>query len=142
MKVLIDTNVVIDWLSKRQPFVSVARRIVDLVESGRIDGYVTASSVTDIFYLSKKSHSYDEAIEGVRKVLTVFEIADTTKSILLSAILSSTHDFEDAVQTETARKISAEYIITRNTQDFLLSPIPVLSPDDFWEVLSANTSKE
>ncbi|GHT40943.1 twitching motility protein PilT [Bacteroidia bacterium] len=137
MKVLIDTNVVIDWLAEREPFVDAAKRVVNFVESGNLDGYISASSVTDIFYILNRRFNHDRALNYIRKIVSTFEVADTTTNILLHAIESNTHDFEDAVQSETAHNISAEYIVTRNTKDFLLSPIPALSPDALLEVLQA-----
>ncbi|GHV79415.1 twitching motility protein PilT [Spirochaetia bacterium] len=131
MKALIDTNIIIDWLAVREPFAQTSTEIVRLAENGIIEGVVSASSVTDIFYIQKKFNGYEKALNEIRSVLTIFEIADTTEAILLRALESGNHDFEDAVQSETARKAAAAYIITRNRSDFIASSVLSISPEDF-----------
>jgi predicted nucleic acid-binding protein len=131
MKALIDTNIIIDWLAEREPFAKTSTEIVRLAENGIIEGVVSASSVTDIFYIQKKFKGFEKALNEIRSILTIFEIADTTEAILLRALESGNHDFEDAVQSETARKAVAEYIITRNRSDFTASAVLSISPEDF-----------
>jgi predicted nucleic acid-binding protein len=137
MKALIDTNIIIDWLAVREPFAKTSKEIVRLAEKGIIEGIISASSVTDIFYIQNKDKGYEKALNEIRQILTIFEIADTTEAILLRALESGNHDFEDAVQAETARKAAAEYIITRNTPDFTTSSVVSISPEDFLTLQSA-----
>jgi predicted nucleic acid-binding protein len=131
MKALIDTNIIIDWLAVREPFAKTSTEIVRLAEKSIIEGVISASAVTDIFYIQRKMKGYEKAIHEIRSVLTIFEIADTTEAILLRALESGNRDFEDAVQSETARKAAAEFIITRNSPDFTASPVLSISPEDF-----------
>jgi predicted nucleic acid-binding protein len=131
MKALIDTNIIIDWLAVREPFAKASTEIVRLAENGIIEGVISASAVTDIFYIQRKFNGNVKALNEIRSVLTIVEIADTTEAILLRALESGNHDFEDAVQSETARKAAADYIITRNSPDFTTSTVLSISPEDF-----------
>jgi predicted nucleic acid-binding protein len=137
MKALIDTNIIIDWLAVREPFAKTSTEIVRLAENGIIEGVISASSVTDIFYIQKKFKGAEKALNEIRLILTIFEIADTTEAILLRALESGNRDFEDAVQSETARKAVATYIITRNSPDFAASSVLSISPEDFLTLQNA-----
>ena len=132
MNVLIDTNVVLDLLIKREPFYENAARIRVLSENGHINSYISASAVTDIYYIAKKElNNKDAVITLVENLLKTTSIAAVTETSIHEALVLKWDDFEDAVQYVAGQSISADYIITRNKTDFIGSKIEVLSPDEF-----------
>ena len=132
MNVLIDTNVVLDQLVKREPFYENAERIRVLSEKGYINSYISASAVTDIYYIAKKElSSKDTAVNLLENLLETTHIAAVTESGIHEALGLKWDDFEDAVQYVAGQGVMADYIITRNKNDFDGSKIEVLSPDEF-----------
>jgi predicted nucleic acid-binding protein len=132
MNVLIDTNVILDILLRRDPHYENAARINVLSEKGYIRSYISASAATDIFYVVKKElKDKDRALELFKKLLITTRIASVTEAGIHEALELKWDDFEDAVQYVAGQNISAEYIITRNPKDFAGSEITVLSPGEF-----------
>ena len=132
MKVLFDTNVVIDAMQSRAPWSKDAQKLFLKVAANEITGCITASAVTDIHYLMHK-HFHDEAKtrEVLAKLFELFEILDTTGMDCRSALFSSTTDFKDAVMIETAVRSGVDCIITRNKEDYHHSPVRVCTPAEF-----------
>jgi len=128
LKVLFDTNIVLDLLLDREPFSLDAAKCFSLVESGEIEGWLCASTVTTLHYLIKKSAGAGEAFHGISLMLSLFEIAPVNKSVLESALRLPFKDFEDAVLHEAARYSNVDVIVTRNLADFKNSFIPVQLP--------------
>jgi predicted nucleic acid-binding protein len=132
MNVLIDTNIVLDILLQREPYYKQAARICVLSEKGYIQSFLSASAVTDIFYIARKELNDKAAALGLLKnILKTIHIASVTESSIHEALDLEWNDFEDSVQYVASQSISAEYIITRNPKDFAGSEIKVLSPDEF-----------
>lgn len=132
MKVLIDTCVIIDVLQSREPFCKSAQKLFMLAANRQFDGYITAKSVTDIYYLSHRStHNDKESREILSKLFELFEVADTAGIDCRRAIPSPISDFEDAVMTETAIRINADCIVTRNECDYSKAAVTVFTTDDF-----------
>jgi predicted nucleic acid-binding protein len=131
MKVLIDTNVIIDYLDDRLPFADFAEKLFDLCEQGKLIGSLTASSVTDIYYIMRKIIGREKTLECLKLLFSVFEVADVGKGDLLKAMSSTVTDFEDASMSVCAKRVKAEYIITRNADDYHDSPVAPISPQDF-----------
>ena len=130
----IDTNVVLDVLLARRPFVESASRVFALVEQSRIEASLCATTVTTVDYLLTQSLSRDEGRQALRGLLDLFEIAPVNRSVIEKALQSKIEDFEDAVLEQAGRLTGAEAIITRNTKDFRKSSIKALDPT---ELLSA-----
>jgi predicted nucleic acid-binding protein len=131
MKGLIDTNVIIDYLDDRAPFANQAEEIIDLCERGELDGVLTAGAVTDIYYIMRKIIGREKTLESLKLLFSVFAIADVGKTDLLRAMDISMTDFEDALAAVCAKRVKADYIITRNVKDFANSPVPPITPQDF-----------
>lgn len=132
MKVFVDTNIVIDLLINRKPFSEDAERIFSLCENGKIQCFVSASSITDIYYISKKYlKDKDKTKCVILDLLSIVDIIDVTKHDVLNALLSEFNDFEDALQYYCACKEKLDFIITRNLKDFKSSKIVALKPQDF-----------
>ncbi len=128
MKALFDTNVVLDLLLDREPFSRDAARCFSMVESGEIEGWLCASTVTRLHYLIKRSVGAEKASDGISLILSLFEIAPVNKSVLESALRLPFKDFEDAVLHEAARYSNVDVIVTRNVTDLKSSSIPVQLP--------------
>lgn len=130
MKVLIDTNIILDYLADRAPYADNAERIFSLC-GDELTGILTASAVTDVYYILRKVVGREQAIEHLKLLFAVLDVADVGKTDLLRAMELDIQDFEDALAAQCAKRVKAEYIITRNIKDFLNSPIPPIAPDDF-----------
>lgn len=139
MKVLLDTCVIVDALQKREPFCTAAMELFLACSRGDIKGVITAKSLTDIYYLVRKSLHDEQATRGVlEKLFLLFDVEDTFGADCHEAIKAPMNDYEDAVMAETAKRIEADYIITRNQRDYRLSAIKVLSPQELLEKLKAD----
>jgi predicted nucleic acid-binding protein len=151
MRVLIDTNIILDALLEREPFVREAEALFEAIESRQIEGYVTATTLTDIFYIVRKSRGVPTAKQAVSRILAGMEICTVDRSILEAAISSNLPDFEDAVQVACALNENLDAIITkspqtpegtsgvtvtRDSQDFADATLPILSAGELLQGLS------
>lgn len=128
MKILFDTNVILDVLIDRAPFVELAAKLFSCVEKGTLQGYLCASSVTTLYYLSAKVIGQLQAQKAVEKLLSLFEIAPVNRIVLSDALLSKMADYEDAVIDKAAFHAKCQAIVTRNTKDFKHATMAIYSP--------------
>jgi predicted nucleic acid-binding protein len=136
MTVLFDTNVLIDISGRREPFYEKSLEVFMLAINGLISGLVSAGTITDIYYIIRKStQSKEQALKSVITITNILNLADTSGVDIKTAIASNFSDFEDAVLSATASREKADYIITRNTADFADSPVKAVTPDEFVEEL-------
>lgn len=136
LNILIDTNVALDFILLRQPFYSAAESIVETANFKIISAHVSASSVTDIYYLSRRElRDKNLALRLLKNFLNVVKIASVSEKEINAALDLSWRDFEDAVQYSVAKSNDMNYIITRNTEDFIASDIPAITPEDFCKIL-------
>jgi predicted nucleic acid-binding protein len=140
VRVLFDTDVVLDLLLDREPHSSVAAKLLCRVESGNTAGYLCASAVTTIHNLAAKVIGARRARTHVDRLLALFEIAPVNRGALEAALQARFTDFEDAVTHEAARQVSADALVTRNLRDFKHSAIPVYSPGDILALMEAGRS--
>ena len=130
MRVLLDTNVLLDVLLDRAPWADAATALWRATDEGRLQGYVVASAMTDIFYIARRLKDVDTALEAVRLCLAAFDICPVDADVLERALEMPGQDFEDNVVVACAERWGLEAIITRNAGDFVHSPIPVWSPEE------------
>jgi predicted nucleic acid-binding protein len=136
MKVLLDTNIVIDWLTDRMPFADASSDAIEFsVDNGLV--YVSATAITDIFYIVRKTDSIEAAKTAITKILEILKIAAVDEADIRAAKDSLFTDFEDAVQFVCAKKLRVDYIITRDPEGFEISTIPALSPEEFLKLQNA-----
>ena len=140
MKLFLDTNIVIDVIAAREPFVADSRAIFDLCESGKADGRISALTLCTVAYVLRKFVSPGTMRTKLRELRNVLTPVDLSVSLLDKAIASPVADFEDAVQFYTAVYSEADYIITRNAKHFPQENIPVLSPTDFLVLMKLENS--
>ena len=131
MKVLIDTNVVLDVLLNRKPFVEDAIKAFKQAEKGQIEAYITASSVTDLVYILRKAYSLKEIKTYLKVMFQFIKIVGINPSMITAALDKDAPDFEDAVMMECARQSGMEIIITRNKPDFKNSDVPCISLEEW-----------
>jgi predicted nucleic acid-binding protein len=139
VKVLFDTNVVLDVLMQREPHVEAAAKLFSLVDKGRIEGSICATTATTIFYIAAKSFGDRRAREEIRGLLALFDVAAVDKSVLDSALSTGFSDYEDAVVHEAARAIGATAIVTRDREGFSAASIPAMNPDELLAAIAASS---
>ena len=137
MRILLDTNVVLDVLLKRDPWQADASAIWLAIDGGSITAYLTASSVTDIFYVARRLTDIVRARQSVQVCLDAFNIGAVDRSTLERAQALSGSDFEDNVQIACAELNGLDAIVTRNPADFEGSPIAIWSPAECLKQLRA-----
>jgi len=134
IKALIDTNVVIDFFLGREPFYTDAETIFQKIIYKKIEGCISASAVTDIFYLLQKAKGNSDATKYILKLIQIIEILGVDKQIIINSLLLNWTDFEDAVQAQVAIENEMDIIITRNIKDFQKTMnVKVLTPKEFNE---------
>ena len=136
MIVLIDSNVALDILLNNAGLVDGSKAVFKLAEHKRITGYVSASAVTDIFYISAKKLGKKGAKEAIKHLLKIYNPATVTDEDIYKALDLTWDDFEDSVQFTVGEGLSADYIVTRNTQDFTSSHIPAVTPEQFLQIIA------
>lgn len=134
MKILLDTNVVLDILLKRDPFFTNSFDAVELslISKGRTNYlFVSASAITDIYYIANRNLKDKEKVkELIYNLLSFAEVADVISTDILIALESNFFDFEDAVVHEVAASNEVDVILTRNKKDFSKSTINVKTPEE------------
>lgn len=138
MRVLFDTNVVLDHLLEREPFVDAAEQLLSLVDSGRIDGVICSTTATTIHYLAARAVGKAAAMDYLRTLLAIFDVACVDREVLLRALDADFRDFEDAVLHEAACSSGAAAIVTRNGRDFAKAGVPVFDPLELLAAVAAD----
>ena len=141
MKLFLDTNIVIDVIANREPFVEDSRIILNLCETGKAEGIISALTLCTISYVLRKFATPGMMRTKLRDLRNILTPIDLSVSLLDKAIASSITDFEDAVQFYTAAYSDADVIITRNIKHFPHDNIPVLTPTEFLTINNSNNSQ-
>src|SRR5512138_2734462 len=131
-KVLIDTDVILDFFFNRKPYADYAAKIFSLCEANVIQAYVTPVIISNAYYLLRQTAKHEKVIEKLGQLLSFTEILLIDKEILVQAMSSKFKDFEDAIQNYAAYKSGfIDLILTRNVKDFKHSEIGVLTPENY-----------
>jgi len=131
VRVLVDTNIVLDVLLDRQPHSLYSSQVFRLVEENRVTGLLCATTITTVEYLLTKSLSRVEARKHLGNLTRLFDIAPVNRAVIEGAMKSRTNDFEDAVLEQAALLCRVEAIITRNAKDFAGGAVKALDPRQF-----------
>ena len=134
-RVLIDLNVLLDVLQKRQPFYPSSAGVLAAAEAGRIEGFVAAHSITTLFYLFQKDKGAAEARAAITNLLQLVKIAPVDQGTIEQALNLDFRDFEDAVQMISAVQCRLDCLVTRNIKDYQPALLPVIQPVDFLATL-------
>lgn len=138
-KILIDTDVILDFFFDRKPFSESAAKVLSLCESKEIVGYITPVIISNVYYLLRQTAKHEKVIEKLKMLVSITEILVIDRDSVLHALSSNFKDFEDALQNysaETNKEI--ELIVTRNLKDFKNSSLAVISPDNFVKIKVAS----
>jgi len=138
LKILFDTNVILDVLLARKEFVQVSARLVGTVESKAIEGYLCATTITTLDYLISKALTKNQAKNEIKKLLKLFNIAEVNTKVLEFSVNSIFSDFEDAVQYYSGECCEVDGIVTRNTKDYKNAKLPVYSPDELLGIMASH----
>lgn len=130
MRVLIDTNIILDLLCNREGFADDAARLIKLCEIKQIEGYVSALSIPNIVYIMRKELDRERISAIIQTLSSILTIADLKGGDMLKAASLSMNDFEDALQSVCATRIRSIFIVTRNLKDFANSKVPAIKPDE------------
>jgi len=136
MKILIDTNIALDHLLEREPFCREAEKTIGLTKGG-VDVYLSASSITDVYYITRKAlGNKDSAMALLKSLLGAVRAATVSDNEIRQAIALEWDDFEDAVQYTSGESLNVDYVVTRNKGDFASPRIPVVTPGELIGLLS------
>jgi predicted nucleic acid-binding protein len=136
LKVIVDTNVVLDVLLDREPFGVPAAALFALAEQSKIEAFLCATTITTIDYLLKKSLSRKDARNALHKLLEIFQIAPVNRAVIEEALQSALVDFEDAVLAHAGHLMGAKVVVTRNIKDFNGSVLAVMDPSTLISTLN------
>lgn len=140
MKVLLDTNVIVDILQRREPMFTASSKVITAIAANQLQGYVTSKEIADIHYFSRKQFAGQESADKKARqvivgLLQLINIVDTTGEDCQKALTIENNDYEDAIMISSAVRSNMDWIITRNPKHFKASPIPIYSPEELLELL-------
>ena len=131
MRLMVDTNIVLDVLLKREDLYKQSRAVLSLCEERKVQGFVSASAVTDIFYLTRKAlGSLDDTYKVISSLLNIVKILTVTNDDVINAFLQKAKDFEDCLLATCAKSNKCNCIVTRNKKDFITFGVTLYSPEE------------
>lgn len=136
MNILFDTNVILDIAVKREPHYTASSKVFMKINNTDLFGFVTATTVTDIYYIAKRENGHLSTIAFISDLIQILDVIGVNRETILQSLISPLSDFEDAIQSVSAKLNDMEYIITRNTKDFNKSEIKAITPLDFLEKIN------
>ena len=131
MRVLLDTDVVLDVIMARAPFAKEAAELFDLSEQGLFEAYVSAITPLNVFYVARKAKPAGDLRQAIEQLLRTVRVGSIDQSVLLAAFALPFNDYEDAVQNACATASGVDAIVTRNLDDYKNATLPVFSPTEF-----------
>ena len=138
IRVLIDTNVILDWIMVREPNATNAKQIMEQCLFGKVQGYIAAHSLTDIFYILRKDYSVERRKLLLQLLCEGMNVVPESQQIILRALRRKEwRDLEDALQMQCAKEAGVEYIITQTLKDFRTSEIEAICEEKFCEMLNS-----
>lgn len=141
MKALLDTNIVVDVLQRREPWFQDGATIFRAIANKQVEGWLTAKQITDLHFFSRKQFKGEENVDVkarqiIGKLLAIFSLIDTLGIDCQNALGNENGDYEDAVLIESAARAGVDCIVTRNPEHFKSTTVPVYAPDQFVSVIS------
>ncbi len=134
-KILIDTDVILDFFFDREPFSENAAKLLSLCESKEITGFVTPVIISNVYYLLRQTAKHEKVIEKLKLLVSITEVLVIDKTSIVEALNSEFKDFEDALQNYSAEQNKEiDIIITRNTKDYKNSSLGVMTPDSYLKI--------
>ncbi|WP_340105404.1 type II toxin-antitoxin system VapC family toxin [Rhodohalobacter sp. 8-1] len=130
-RVLFDTNIILDVALKRMPHFELASELFEMIDRNKVTGHVTASTITDIYYISKKQKGHKSAIAFISSLIEILDVIGVDKETIINALRMDLKDFEDSIQVSAAQYYKLDCIITRNKADFEQSYLKVFTPKEY-----------
>lgn len=130
-QVFIDTNIILDIITQREPFAAGSAAVWNLMEHGSLDGHASVISFNNVFYIARKTLGLKEARKALRIMRDTVHAVPLDEKTLDKAIDAEFEDFEDAIQFFSAIKCGADALVTRNAKDFPKNAMPILDPEEF-----------
>ncbi|NEQ68446.1 MAG: PIN domain-containing protein [Symploca sp. SIO2D2] len=128
MKVLLDTNIIVDVALDRDSFFTDSEQVVHLVEQQQIEGYISASTFSDLYYIIRKAKGHNWTQQFLQRMALLCQIATVNQAVISMALTANFKDFEDAIQYSTAVVNQLDVIVTRNSQDFPVTTPRIITP--------------
>lgn len=134
-KILIDTNVLLDYLLEREPFFEDAKKVILSCTDGKTSGCIAAHSISNMFFILRKDYNAKERREVLLNLCKIFDVEGIDKAKLISGLQNGNFsDFEDCLQMECAKSYGADYIVTRNVSDYATSEVKAITPQEYNEL--------
>lgn len=137
MNVLIDTNIILDIALVRLPFYDDSDQVFSFIEQGQINGYVCASTFSDLYYLIRKQRGRDWALNFLTQLSSICQVATVNQTTISMALASNFKDFEDAILYAAAVINNLDAIVTRNQKDFPVTTPQILTPEQLIQELTS-----
>jgi predicted nucleic acid-binding protein len=134
--VLLDTNIIVDVALERQPYFEASQQVLLLIEQGQIEGYISASTFSDLYYIIRRSRGREWTTDFINWLVTYCQIATVNEAVIRMALTTNFRDFEDAIQYATAVINQLDAIVTRNPQDFPVTTPRILTPNQLIQELT------
>ncbi|MBT3295155.1 MAG: PIN domain-containing protein [Verrucomicrobia bacterium] len=142
MRVLVDTNVLLDVIAAREPFYQAAARLWSLAEHDQIEAFVSAISFNNVFYIVRKSAGKEKADEALRAIRDLFTPVPLDATLINRSMDAPIDDFEDAVQFHSASRENVDYLVTRDPDGFPHTGVAILSPHEFLAIWDAREEQD
>ena len=137
MKLLLDTNVILDVFARREPWFEDSAAVLSLLDTEGFEGVAAAHSITTLFYLTSKHLGQRRATARILDLLKLLSVAPVDQETILKGLALGWPDFEDALQLLCAEAASADYLVTRNPRDFESDSVPVVTPSELLAILQS-----
>jgi len=138
-RILIDTDVILDFFFDRKPFSNDAAKVLSLCELREIKGFITSVIISNVYYLLRQTSTHEKVIEKLMQLVAITEILTTDRAVIIKALNSNFKDFEDALQNYSAElNGQIDLIVTRNIKDFSNSSLGIMTPENYLKTLSAS----
>lgn len=139
IKVLVDTNVILDWIMVREPNATNAKHVMEQCLFGQVQGYLTSHSLTDIFYILRKDYSVEKRKQLLQLLCESMNVIPETRQTILQALKRREwQDIEDALQMQCAKEAGVQYIVTQNLKDFHTSEVKAICEEEFCKLISSD----
>jgi len=136
VKILLDTNIIVDDALEREPFLEASEQVLVLVEQGQLEGYISASTFSDLYYIIRRARGREWTLTYLRQLVNFCRVATVDSTAINMALNLNFRDFEDAIQYSTAALNHLDAIITRNPRDFPVATPRIITPEELIQELT------
>ncbi|MDZ8139139.1 MAG: PIN domain-containing protein [Nostoc sp. DedQUE04] len=136
MRILLDTNIIVDDALEREPFLEASEQVLVLVEQGQVEGYISASTFSDLYYIIRRARGREWTLTYLRQLVNFCQVAIVDSTTINMALNLNFRDFEDAIQYSSAVLNHLDAIITRNPRDFPVATPRIITPEELIQELT------